>query len=77
MERICGTGLWSLDSLTDTRDLLLASTTTDYTSALVITNSCLKYLQVLTSSLQPEAKDIVAAVKEIELCNINTARCQG
>ena len=31
-----------------------------------ITNACLKYLQALTSSLQAEAKDIVAALKEID-----------
>lgn len=41
-------------------------TTTDFLCALVITNSCLKYLQVLTTNLQAEAKDIVAAVKKID-----------
>jgi hypothetical protein len=68
MERICDDGarLWSNDSLTDARGLLLAITTTDFISALVITNSCLKYLQALTSNLQAETKDIVAAVKEID-----------
>ena len=61
MEAICtaGPGLWSPDSLTDAQSLQLAITTTDFLCALVITNSCLKYLQA-------EAKDIVAAVKEIE-----------
>ena len=67
MERICddGTGLWSSDSLTDARGLQLAMTTTDFLCALVVTNSCLNYLQALTSNLQAEAKDIVAAIKEI------------
>ena len=51
--------------LTDARGLLLAITTTDFISALVITNSCLKYLQALTSNLQAEAKDIVAAVDSV------------
>ena len=32
----------------------------------MITNSFLKYIQALTSSLQAEAKDIVAAVREID-----------
>ena len=31
----------------------------------MVTNSCLKYLQALTSNLQAEAKDIVEAVQEI------------
>ena len=67
MESICsdGSGLWSSDSLTDARSLQLAITTTDFICALVITNSCLKYLQALTSNLQAEAKDIIEAVKEI------------
>ena len=67
MEAICtvGPGLWRPDSLTDARSLQLAITTTDFLCALVITNSCLKYLQALTSNLQAEAKDIVAGVKEI------------
>ena len=69
MERICdeGTGSWSSDSLIDARSLQLAVTTTDFLCALVITNSCLKYLQALTTNLQAEAKDIVAAVKEIDI----------
>ena len=41
-------------------------TTTDFLCALVITNFCLNYLQALTSNLQAEAKDIVAAIKEID-----------
>ena len=67
MQTICyeGQGLWSADSVTDARGLQLAITTTDFLSALVITNSCLKYLQALTSNLQAEAKDIVESVKEI------------
>ena len=68
LETICNDGarLWSQDSLTDARGLLLAITTTDFVSALVITNSCLKYLNALTASLQAQARDIVAAVSEID-----------
>ncbi len=47
-------------------EVQLAISTTDFICALVITNSCLKYLQALTSNLQAESKDIVAAVKEID-----------
>ena len=60
-----GSSKWSPDSLTDSCTLLLAITTTDFLSALVITNSCLKYLLALTQSLQAEAKDIIQAVSEI------------
>ena len=67
MVSICndGPGLWTPGSLTDARSLQLAITTTDFLCALVIMNSCLKYLQALTSNLQAETKDIVAAVREI------------
>ena len=67
MDGICSDGprLWSSDSLTDARSLQLALSTTDFISSLVITNSCLKYLQALTTNLQAEAKDIVEAVQEI------------
>ena len=67
MEGICSDGpkLWSSDSLTDARSLQLAITTTDFISSLVITNSCLKYIQALMTNLQAEAKDIVEAVKDI------------
>ena len=43
METICSDGRsqWSADSVTDARGILLAFTT-DFVSALVITNSCLK-----------------------------------
>ena len=61
-----GPSLWTPDALTDARSLLLAITTTDFISALVVTNACLKYLQALTSNLQAETKDIVAAVGEIK-----------
>ena len=61
-----GASLWSQDSLTDARGIRLAITTTNFVSALVIANSCLKYLQALTASLQAEAKDIVAAVGDID-----------
>ena len=67
METICSDGRsqWSADSVTDARGILLALTTTDFVSALVITNSCLNYLQALTSNLQAEARDVVESVKEI------------
>ena len=66
-EGICNDGpnLWSSDSVTDARSLQLAVSTTDFISSLVITNCCLKYLHSLTTSLQSETKDIVAAVNEI------------
>ncbi len=60
-----GSRLWSSDSLTDARTLLLAITTTGFLSALVVTNGCMQYLLGLTCSLQAEAKDIVQAVAEI------------
>ena len=60
-----GQSHWSADSVTDARGIQLAITTTDFVSALVITNSCLKYLQALTSNLQAEARDVVKSVKEI------------
>ena len=50
---------WSPESLTDAHTLPLAITTTDFVSALVITNKCLHYFLGLTCSLQQEAKDIV------------------
>ena len=67
MEKISTEGptKWSRDSLTDAKTLLLAISTTDFLSALVITNACLRYLLALTCSLQAEAKDIVEAVREI------------
>ena len=58
---------WSPDSLTDASTLLLAITTTDFISTLVITNECLHYFLGLTRSLQQEAKDIVQAVSEVEV----------
>ena len=51
--------------MTDASTLLLAITTTEFISALVITNECLQYLRGLTTSLQEEAKDIVQALSEI------------
>ena len=68
MESICndGPGLRNADSITDARDLQLAITTTDFLCALVI-NSCLKYVQALTTNLQSESRDIVSAVREIEV----------
>ena len=72
MEGICNDGprLWSSDSLTDARGLQLALASTEFICAVVITNSCLKYLQALTSNLQAEAQDVVSAVAEIE--NVTT-----
>ena len=40
-----GSSLWSADSVIDASTLLLAITTTEFTSALVITNECLQYLE--------------------------------
>ena len=60
-----GSSLWSADSVTDASTLLLAIMTTEFISALAITNECLQYLRGLTTSLQEEAKDIVQAVSEI------------
>ena len=62
-----GSHKWSPDSLTDASTLLLAITTTEFISALVITNECLHYFLGLTRSLQQEAKDIVQAVSEVEV----------
>ena len=64
---IDGSSLWSPDSLTDARCLQIAMTTTYFISALVITNYCLKSLQALTSNFLAESRDIVAAVKEIDI----------
>ena len=61
-----GSQHWSPDSLTDSSTLLLAISTTEFLSALVITSSSLSYLMALTKSLQSEAKDIVQAVSEID-----------
>lgn len=68
MENISSEGLreWSSDSVTDaTTTLLLAVSTTEFISALVIITACLHHLLGLTCSLQAEAKDIVQAVSEI------------
>ena len=67
MENICSEGpsLWSQSALTDASGLELAITTTNFISALVITNQALHYLQSLTISLQGESKDIITAVNEI------------
>ena len=56
----------STDSVTDARSLMLAITSSDFISALVITSQSLGYLKALTCSLQAEAKDIVTAVGEID-----------
>ena len=60
-----GASKWSADSVTDASTLLLAITTTEFVSALVITGRCLQYLLGLTRSLQAEAKDIVQVVGEV------------
>ena len=65
-----GSSEWSADSLTDARGLLWTITTTDFLSALVITNSCISYLTALTSNLQAEAKDIIGATAEMD--NVQT-----
>lgn len=58
MESILAEGRsgWSQDSLTDASTLLLAITTTEFVSALVITTKCLLYLLGFTCSLQAEVK---------------------
>ena len=61
-----GSTSWSADSLTDASTLLLAITTTEFVSALVISSKSLNYLYSLTTSLQAEAKDIVQAIKEVD-----------
>lgn len=61
-----GRSKWSPDSVTDASTLLLAITTTEFLSALVITTGCLQYLLGLTCSLQAEAKDIVQAVSGVK-----------
>ena len=62
-----GTRHWSRDSVTDASTLLLAISTTDFLSALVISSTSLQYLLGLTRSLQAEAMDIVQAVSEINI----------
>ena len=49
------------------KTLLLAITTTEFISALVIANACLHYLLSLTCSLQAEAKYIIEAIAEVNL----------
>ena len=66
-----GSQMWSPDSLTDASTLLLAITTTEFISALVITHECLQYLRGLTVNLQEEAKDIVQAVAEIKTLTLS------
>ena len=67
MENISSEGLreWSSDSVTDATTLLLAVSTNELISALVIITACLHHLLGLTRSLQAETKDIVQAVPEI------------
>ena len=60
-----GSSMWTNESLIDASTLLLAITSTDFISALIITHECIQYLSGLTTSLQMEAKDIVHAVSEI------------
>ena len=64
-----GASKWSADSLTDASTLLLAITTTEFLSALVIVTESLRYLLGLTQSLQAESKDIVQA-----MCEVNTLK---
>ena len=66
-----GSHKWSSDSLTDAHTLLLAITTANFISALVITNECLHFFLGLTRSLQQEAKDIVHAVSEVETLTLS------
>ena len=57
--------MWSTESLTDATALLLNITSTDFISALVITNHILGYTKAITTSLQAEAIDVVAAARQI------------
>ena len=68
METICSDrqSQWTADSVTYAQSIQLAITTTDSVSALVITNSCLKYLQALTSNLQAEAKESVKEISRVK-----------
>ncbi len=67
-ESICTDGprMWSSDSITDARCLQLSITTTEFICAQVITNVCLKYVHALTLSLQTEAKDLIAAINDVD-----------
>ena len=69
LEDICegGSKEWSVDSLTDAKGLLLSITGSEFIAALVVTNKCLGYMRALTCSLQGESKDVVQAVKEIDV----------
>ena len=66
-ESITDQGLqkWSSDAVLDASSFKNSITTSEFLSALVITNACLKYIQALTKSLQAEAQDIISAVSEI------------
>ena len=65
IQRIDALDLWSPESIADSKTLLLAITTTESISALVIVNACLHYLLSLTCSLQTEAKDIIEAIPDV------------
>ena len=60
-----GPQAWSRDSITDANGLLTAITNTDFIAALVIVNKCLHYVRGITSSLQAEAKDLIAAMHNV------------
>ena len=53
--------------MVDAMGLQLAITDTDFIASLIVTNGCLGYVHGITSSPQAEAKDIVQAVKEIDI----------
>ena len=52
--------------MVDSKILLLAITSTEFVSVLVIANACLHYLLSPTCSLQAEAMDIIKAVAEVK-----------
>ena len=62
-----GPQLWTPDTITDAHGLQLAISTSDFLSALVITNFCLQYLHQLTVSLLEKTIDIIQAVREIDV----------
>ena len=67
---------WSSDALTDAGTLLLAVTTTEFLSALVITNSQLAYLKGLTYSLQAEDKYLIEAANEINTIKATSSKSE-
>ncbi len=68
-ESICTDGprMWSSDSILDAQCLQLSITTMKFICAHVVTIVCLKHFHALTLSLQTEAKDLIAAVNDVDI----------